>query len=151
NKRKLDLRGSVARLWKRRTLEWAADAGGLEYLSSREQTLLWHTAALSLMVESILTWALAQPSLLDQNREMLAPLRKSLIAYLNAERRGLEALGLKPARPERPLTLQEYIASKATSAPTMPPARQQQRTAASLSELVDHRDECESAPPEPES
>lgn len=112
NERKLDGRGRVMKLLKRRALDWADDAGGLEHLSNREQTLLWHTAATSLMVESILHWALAQPSLLDANHEMLPPLRKSLIAYLNAERRGLEALGLKPERTKDLPTLEQYLARR---------------------------------------
>lgn len=115
NERKLDGRGRVMRLLKQRALDWADDAGGIAYLNNRQQTLLWHTAAVSLMVESILHWSLVQPSLLDGNHEMLAPLRKSLIAYLNAERRGLETLGLKPDKADRVPSLQEYLAARAAT------------------------------------
>jgi len=113
---RLDRRGGIAQLWKRRVLEWADDSGGLAHLTAREQTLLWHTAATSLLIDSLLNWAFVQPSLLDQNSELVNPLRKSLIAYLNAERRGLESLGLKPARPDAMPSLSQYLAAKAGSA-----------------------------------
>jgi hypothetical protein len=117
---RLDRRGGIAQLWKRRALDWAKDSGGMEYLTAREQSLLWHTAATSLLIDSLLNWAFVQPSLLDQNSELVNPLRKSLIAYLNAERRGLETLGLRPARPDAMPSLQEYIASKADAGNTAP-------------------------------
>jgi hypothetical protein len=113
---RLDRRGGIAQLWKRRALEWADDSGGLVHLTAREQTLLWHTAATSLLIDSLLNWAFVQPSLLDQNSELVNPLRKSLIAYLNAERRGLETLGIKPARPAAMPSLAEYIATKRAGA-----------------------------------
>lgn len=119
---RLDRRGGIAQLWKRRVLEWADDAGGLPHMTAREQTLLWHTAATSLLIDSLLNWTFVQPSLLDANSEMLNPLRKSLIAYLNAERRGLEALGMKPGRPDAIPSLQEYIAARSGNGNGMPDA-----------------------------
>jgi len=117
---RLDRRGGIAQLWKRKALGWADDSGGLAHLTAREQTLLWHTAAVSLLIDSLLNWAFLQPSLLDHNSELLNPLRKSLIAYLNAERRGLESLGLKPERPDATMTLQDYIRSKGSSGNATP-------------------------------
>jgi hypothetical protein len=130
---RLDRRGGIAKLWKRRVVEWASDSGGLACMTAREQTLLWHTAATSLLIDSVLHWAFLQPSLLDQNTELLNPLRKSLIAYLNAERRGLAALQLRPARPEALPTLSEYIAARSMPTSQSGPQAHQDGAGATIS------------------
>ncbi len=49
--------------------------------------------------------------------ELPAPLRKSLIAYLNAERRGLETHDLKPERPEAVPSLSNYLRARSNGTP----------------------------------
>ena len=108
----LDGRTWIAKQLRTRCEEWAADAGGMPHLTERERTALQHTAAVSLIVDSLLNWAFGQESLLDEKNELLPPLGKSLIAYLNAERRGLELLGLRPSKPGSEPDLGEYIAAR---------------------------------------
>jgi hypothetical protein len=105
--------------------ELAADAGGFEHLTVREQLLVDRTAACALILQSIEAWVLAQPAPIV-NGELLGVLRKGYVSHLAQFTRCLQALGLRPDKLDKALDLPTYIAeydrkrAAAAAAPAAP-------------------------------
>ena len=90
----------------------AADAGGWEYLTNREVVLLKRCAALSMFCEAVENWTLKQGTPIGEDGAMLTALQKGYVAHANALTRTLTLLGLRPARPDRSPTLEQYLEDK---------------------------------------
>lgn len=112
----LDGRTGPAKLLRMRENDLADDAGGWPNLTNREGVLVKRTAALTQLCETIEHYVFSQESPFTNGGELLAVLGKNYIAYANALRRNLEALGLRPDNAEKVPSLAEYLAARASTA-----------------------------------
>jgi hypothetical protein len=106
----LDRRTKPARLLQTVANDLAADAGGWQYLTHRERLLIRNLAAVSVVVQTIEGYALQDNPLPDG--QLLPVLARNYLGYCNTLRLGLAELGLRPARPEKDVTLQDYLRAR---------------------------------------
>jgi hypothetical protein len=106
--RAIDNRTSMAKALAAWRGELIADLGGIENITTQELALIEEAVKTKLLLDSVDSWLLAQPSLIDKRRRTLLPVvrdRQSLVATL----RGLLGdLGLKRRSKSGP-TLREYL------------------------------------------
>lgn len=99
--------------------ELIADLGGDATISTQQRALVDLVVRTKLMLDSIDTWLLKQPSLVNVRKRSLLPVVRERTQLADAIARYLAALGLE--RRARPLTpLHEYLATRAH-----PPAQPQ--------------------------
>lgn len=131
--RAIDNRTSMAKALAAWRGELIADLGGIENITTQELALVEEAVKTKLLLDSIDSWLLAQPSLVDKRKRSVLPVvrdRQSLVSTL----RGLLGdLGLKRRSKAGP-TLTEYL-SQQQRKPTG-----QDQGAASAEEGVGHDD-----------
>lgn len=92
---KLDGRGGAAKGLKAYGDAIAADLGGWSNVSAMQAGVIREAARLAAICDTIGSWVLRQPSMIDGNGELLPVLAKSYATYSAALVRTLTALGLQ--------------------------------------------------------
>jgi len=93
-----------------------ADLGGREALSTQQVSLIELAVRTRLMLDSIDSWILSQPSLVDKRRRALLPVVRERASLATAFRELLRDLGLE-RRAKPVMTLAEILASDPKEAP----------------------------------
>jgi hypothetical protein len=112
----LDGRTWVARALRDIRLELAADAGGIDCLTARERVMLDRCAAATLICQTIEAHVFDRAPV-NADGELLPILRKGYVSHVQSLSRMLQALGLRPSRPDQTLSLNEYLALRSAAGP----------------------------------
>lgn len=107
----LDGREKETQLLKRELQDLADDRGGPEHLTNAERTLLERAAFKSVLCQVVEAYTLKQASPIGQDG-LLPVLAKQYLTWSNSLRRDLEALGLRPERPDKRPSLQEFLKAR---------------------------------------
>lgn len=112
-KNQVDGRTSIGLMLKETRDRLSNDAGGWEQLTERERILIEQTAALHLIISSILNYAFTtKDALIDGQGRLLPALTNNYLAFSNTLRLNLLALGLHPAKPTADDDLDIYLKQK---------------------------------------
>jgi hypothetical protein len=112
---RLDRRTAVCRMYESAADKIAEDAGGWPHLNNRETLLTWQAAALWVELHVLQVHRMRQLANGETSHDGNG---KYYVALLNAFRRTIETLGLRPDATERRLpTLGEYIAARSNGTP----------------------------------
>jgi len=109
--RLIDRRTRLGRALAHWRAELLNDLGGQETVSTQEMAIVDLAVKTKLMLDSIDTWLLTQPSLVNARKRTLLPVVRERTQLSDALSRYLSQLGLKRrAKPTR--TLHEYLAAR---------------------------------------
>lgn len=112
----IDRRTSIGKALAQWRAELIQDLGGPDTISTQEAALVDLAVTSKLMLDSIDTWLLTQPSLVNARKRALLPVVRERTQLADALARYLQALGLK--RRAKPIpALGEYLAQRYGNAP----------------------------------
>ncbi len=109
--RAIDRRTVVGKALSQWRAELLQDLGGPEAVSTQELAIVDLAVRTKLMLDSIDTWLLIQPSLVNARKRSLLPVVRERTQLSDALSRYLGQLGLK-RRPKPALTIQDYMAAR---------------------------------------
>lgn len=109
-KRAIDRRTSVGKNLDRWRANLITDLGGKENISTQQGALIDLAVRTKLILDSIDTWLLVQPSLINMRKRCLLPVVRERTQIADALARYLGMLGLE--RRERDITLLEALSGK---------------------------------------
>ena len=112
--RTLDRRTKVGRALGTWRAQLVADLGGEEALSTQQHAIIDLAVRTKLLLDSIDSWLLVQPTLVNKRKRALLPVVRERTQLADALARYLATLGLeRRAKPTR--SLQEYLASRSST------------------------------------
>ncbi len=109
--RAIDRRTAVGKALSQWRAELLQDLGGCESVSTQELAIVDLAVRTKLMLDSIDTWLLTQPSLVNARKRSLLPVVRERTQLSDALSRYLSQLGLK-RRAKPALTIQDYMAAR---------------------------------------
>lgn len=127
NTGRLDMRSEAGQAVKRLRAQLVADLGGADTLSTQERLLVDRIVKKVLIVEALETYALRRKSLFKRNGELIGCLGRHYLAYSEALRRDLLAVGLQRRAKDVP-NLSDYLNARAAANGTDPTPDREQGT-----------------------
>ncbi len=109
--RAIDRRTTMGKALSQWRAELLQDLGGPEAVSTQELAIVDLAVKTKLMLDSIDTWLLTQPSLVNARKRTLLPVVRERTQLSDALSRYLNQLGLK-RRAKPTLTIQDYMAAR---------------------------------------
>jgi hypothetical protein len=98
----------------------AEDAGGAAHLTTRELWLAECAAFCQFVIGQAMDFLIRRGSVVDDDGQFHPILGQYLVAWMNALRLNLVALGLRPDRADKVPSLEEYLRARQSTAATSP-------------------------------